>query len=237
VKEPLLITELLSEMKGNSEWINSVPEFWRSELIGLTQGEYVPEVNVSNELTSNAKREKFKKPDNSSHGDKEDFILIPDAGLVLLHPFLPRFFEYCAWMKGNDFLNDEARYRAVNALHYLSAGDEEVPEYVLMLPKLLCGLSLEWPLEMVSPLTDEERAACEELLVQVIGHWSVLRNSSPVALRQTFLRRQGKLFLTDKGCRLEVQRKTEDILVDRLPWGFSMIKYSWMSQILSVSWE
>jgi hypothetical protein len=236
VKEPLLITDILSEIKGNSAWLSSVPEFWRKELISLTRGEHVPEINVSNDSIGNAKCEKFKKSDKASE-DKEDFILIPDAGLVLLHPFLPRFFEYCTWIKENDFLSDEARYRAVNALHYLSAGDEEVPEYVLMLPKLLCGLSLEWPLEMVSPLTDEERAACEELLVQVIGHWSVLRNSSPVALRETFLRRQGKLFLTDKGCRLEVQRKTEDILVDRLPWGFSMIKYSWMPQILSVSWE
>jgi hypothetical protein len=75
------------------------------------------------------------------------------------------------------------------------------------------------------------------LLVQVIGHWSALRNASPAALRETFLCRQGKLILGEEGWRLEIQRKTEDILIDRLPWGFSKIKYPWMPQVLSVSWE
>jgi hypothetical protein len=134
-------------------------------------------------------------------------------------------------------LNDEARNRAVHALHYLGAGHEEAPEYVLMLSKLLCGIPIEWPLEPGLPLSDEERAACDELLVQVIGHWSALRNTSSAALREAFLRREGKLFLTDDGWRLEVQRRTEDILLSRLPWGFPMIKFSWMPRLLSVTWE
>lgn len=223
----------------NNEWIDSVPEFWRGELISLQQEgvKHKAALSVTGELVSYVEGEKLNKPDKASHTDKEDFILVSDAGLVLLHPFLPRFFEYCNWLKENKFLNDEARNRAVSALHYLTTGDEEVPEYVLMLPKLLCGIPLEWLLEPPLPLTEPEKAACDELLLQVIGHWSVLRNTSIAALRGTFLRREGKLFLTDEGWRLEVQRKTEDILLGRLPWGFSMIKFIWMPRLLSVSWE
>jgi len=239
IKQPSLITYFLQETAENNEWMDNVPEFWYDELISLKQEEDKdkPAVSVSSELINYTESEKFKEQGKTIHTDKEDFILVPDSGLVLLHPFLPRLFEYCNWLNEKQFLNDEARNRAVNALHYLAAGDEEVPEYVLMLPKLLCGIPLEWPLEPGLPLTEAERAACDELLVQVIGHWSALRNASPAALRETFLCRPGKLFLTDEGWRLEVQRRTEDILIDRLPWGFSMIKYSWMPRRLSVAWE
>jgi len=232
------IIHYLSGTKENNEWTENLPESWRSELISLKQQRDVitPGLNAGSDLV-NYEIEKFKRHNKASHPDKDDFILVPDSGLVLLHPFLPQLFKYCNWLNENQFLNDEVRNRAVNVLHYLATGDEEVPEYVLMLPKLLCGIPPEWPLEPALPLTDEERAACDELLVQIIGHWSVLRNASPAALRETFLRREGKLFSTNEGWRLEVQRKTEDILIDRLPWGFSMIKFSWMPRRLSVAWE
>ena len=239
IKDPSFITYLLSAITENNECMESVPEFWHGELISFKQEEDKNKLalNLSSKFVNYAEREKFKKPEKASHTDKEDFILIPDSGLVLLHPFLPGLFKFCNWLNENKFLNDEARNRAVNALHYLAAGDEEIPEYVLMLPKLLCGIPLEWPLEPALPLTDRETAACDELLVQVIGHWSALRNTSPATLRETFLRRKGKLFLLDEGWRLEVQRRTEDILLNRLPWGFSMIKFSWMPRLLAVSWE
>jgi hypothetical protein len=172
----------------------------------------------------------------SSHIPQADFILIPGAGLVLLHPFLPRLFEHCNWLNENEFVNDEVRNRAVYILHYLATGDEEAPEYVLMLPKLLCGIPLESPLEPAAPLTDQEKAACDDMLRQVITHWKALGNTSPAGLREAFLQRQGKLFSTDDGWRLEVQRKTEDILLNRLPWGFSVIKFSWTPRLLFVSW-
>ena len=213
--------------------MDSIPEYWYDEVISLKQEgvNIKPEVHPGKESMTHTKSEKIREP------EKEDFILIPDSGLVLLYPFLPRLFKFCNWLNENDFLSDEARNRAVNALHYLGSGDEEVPEYVLMLPKLLCGIPPGWPLEPGLPLSDTEKTACDELLVQVIGHWSALGNTSPGALREAFLRREGKLFSTDEGWRLEVHRKTEDILLNRLPWGFSMIKLSWMPRLLTVSWE
>ena len=231
VYQPSSITSFLLEVAQHNKWMDSIPGIWHNELINFKPGSV-----VDVELINQAQNEKFKAKKKTNSVAKDDFILVPDAGLVLLHPFLPRLFEHCHWLHENEFVNDEARNRAVHALHYLAAGDEEAPEYVLMLPKLLCGIPLELTV-VALPLTGTEKEACDELLVQVIGHWSVLRNTSPAGLRETFLYREGKLFLTDEGSRLEVLRKTEDILLNRLPWGFSMIKFSWMPGLLSVTWE
>ena len=239
IKQPSFITYFLSGKEDNNEWMDSVPEFWYGELISLKQQELKsnPELSLSSEFDNHAESEKLKEPERAEHITEEDFILIPDAGLVLLHPFLPRLFEHCHWLDENEFVNDEARNRAVYLLHYLAAGNEDAPEYVLMLPKLLCGIPTEWPLEPALPLTDAEKACCDEMLIQVIAHWTALRNTSPAGLREAFLWRQAKLFSKGEEWRIEVHRKTADILLNHLPWGFSMIKFSWMPRLLSVSWE
>lgn len=278
-KQPSLITNLFIGVVKNNELMDSIPGFWRNELISFIdvvrnskQGS-----GINPETNNNAESVKFNEPEKVIPGDedsfiqveyngrpgselndqlnkytetdksnetekansiaKDDFIITPGAGLVLLHPFLKPLFENCHWLDENKFVNDKARNRAVYILHYLAAGNEDAPEYVLMLPKLLCGIQPEWPLEKDLPLTDVEKAACDELLIQVIAHWKSLRNTSPAGLREAFLWRQGKIFSTDEGWRLEVHRKTEDILLNQLPWGFSMIKFSWMPWLLSVSWE
>lgn len=279
IKQPSLITSFLMGVVKRNELMDSIPGFWRNELISFIDVEYngkpgsginaeiinytesakfnetekVIPISVDDfiqveydgkagsginvELNNYSEIKKFKETEKANSIPKDDFILIPGAGLVLLHPFLQRLFEHCHWLDENEFVNDVARNRAVYLLHYLAAGNEDAPEYVLMLPKLLCGIPPEWPLEPALPLTDAEKAACNEMLIQVIAHWTALRDTSPAGLREAFLWRQGKLFLSDEGWRLEVQYKTEDILLNHLPWGFSMIKFSWMPRLLSVSWE
>lgn len=259
-KQPSLITSFFMEEVNRNELMDSIPGFWRNELKSFIDGEYngkpgsgrnaelinykesakqveyngKPDSGINVELHN---YQKFKETGKANSIAEDDFILIPGAGLVLLHPFLQRLFEHCHWLDENEFVNDEARNRAVYLLHYLAAGNEDAPEYVLMLPKLLCGIPPEWPLEPTLPLTDVEKAACDEMLIQVIAHWTALRNTSQAGLREAFLWRQGKLFSTDEGWRLEIQRKTEDLLLNSLPWGFSMIKLHWMPRLLSVSWE
>jgi len=239
--QPSSITSILLGKEENKMWLDRVPSYWQHELVSLIQQGY----QYRNEIKANSdiNTPKFQIPENGihddtlSHTDKEDFILIPDSGLVLLHPFLSQLFESCNWIVKNKFLNEKAQTRAINALHYLATGDEEAPEFVLILPKILCGFPLGRPLEPTFPLTESEKDDCEEMLKQVVGHWKSLKKTSPTGLRHTFLRRQGKLYMTNEGWRLDVQRRTEDILLNRLPWGFSLVKYSWMHRMLSVSWE
>ncbi len=239
VKHPSFITSFLMDEVKRKEWMDSIPEFWRREITGFKHVEENrnPDSGTNVGLKEPTESEKSKAFPKATLNEEGDFILIPNSGLVLLHPFLTRLFEYCYWLNGNEFVNEEAKHRAVYALHYLATGDAVAPEYILMLPKLLCGLPLEEPIEIALPLSAAEKVACDEMLKQVIAHWKVLRNTSHTGLRETFLRRQGKLFLKDEKLRLRVQRKTEDILLNHLPWGFSMIKFSWMPRLLSVSWE
>jgi len=51
-----------------------------------------------------------------------------------------------------------------------------------------------------------------------------------------FFHRDGKLVQVDKNFRLIVERKAQDILLDKLPWGVSIIKLPWREQLLFVEW-
>jgi hypothetical protein len=49
--------------------------------------------------------------------------------------------------------------------------------------------------------------------------------------------RDGYLEETEMGWALEVERKAMDILVDLIPWSFSMIKLAWMQKSLATTWQ
>ena len=158
------------------------------------------------------------------------------VGLVILHPFLSSFFAGLALIDGKKFLDDEALYKAIGLLGYMATGEMEVQEQRLVIPKLLCGMDLSAPVKRDVLITAEERHEADKLLNAVITHWTALKNTSRDGLRDTFLKREGKLCRTDNGWQLEVERKTWDILLSRLPWGFSMIKFPWMKELVFVNW-
>lgn len=86
-------------------------------------------------------------------------------------------------------------------------------------------------------LNPEAKIECEELLQAAIGHWSVLKNTSVDGLRETFLQRNGKISRVEKGWKLQVERKTVDVLLAKLPWGLGIIKLPWMNDMMFVEWE
>jgi hypothetical protein len=157
------------------------------------------------------------------------------AGLVLLHPFLPRFFEALGIADGDKLLQPE---RAPGLLYFLATGQLIAPEYELGLPKTLCNLPLNTPLLTDIGITPAEQDEASALLEAVIRHWSALRNTSPDGLRGNFLNRLGKLSPhPDGGWLLQVETQTHDILLDQLPWGIGMIKLPWMPHLLRVEWR
>ena len=166
--------------------------------------------------------------------DKEG-IYIENAGLVLLHPFLSLYFEALGVITGDEMLRRE---RALCLLHYLATGQSKANEYDLALPKILCGLSVYDAITREADISENESIESIALLTSVIIHWSALKNTSPDALRGTFLMRPGKLFLRDDGnWLLHVESNNFDVLIDQLPWGISMIKLPWMKQMLIVEWN
>lgn len=169
-------------------------------------------------------------------GDPAETLLVYDAGLVLLHPLLVPLFRDRHWLDDKHFFDSYTQTMAVYALHYMATGNTVVPEYQLILPKLLVGMPCEAVLDPVEPLTDLDTAACEELLTAVIGHWKVLRTTSPAGLREAYLQRSGKLECREGKWNLTVQHKAQDILLSHLPWPVSIIKLPWMNEMLTVTW-
>ena len=169
--------------------------------------------------------------------DEAEAIFVSNAGLIILHPFLPELFRHCGWLEKNRFINDYTQTMAVRALHYLATGETVGFEHELMFPKFMTGMGLESLLEPVEPLNDFEQTACSELLSEVLKHWKPLRNTSTQGLREAYLQRNGKLEHIYSGWHLSIEQKTLDILLNRLPWGISMIKLPWMTQPLTVAWQ
>jgi len=74
------------------------------------------------------------------------------------------------------------------------------------------------------------------MLTAIIEHWQVMKNSSINLLRNEFLQRPGKLKHTEERPRLVLERKTQDILLDKIPWNVAMIKLPWKDNIIFVDW-
>jgi len=161
-------------------------------------------------------------------------IYIENSGIVLLHPFLQRFFESLGISRKEELLLPE---RAVSLLHYLTTGQTKIPEYELVLPKILCEFPLSSPVPADYIITENESAEASTLLEAVINHWEALRDTSPDALRGTFLLRPGKLSIKDDGdWLLQVESRAFDVLLEYLPWGISVIRLPWMKKMLWVEW-
>jgi hypothetical protein len=162
-------------------------------------------------------------------------IYLEGAGAIILHPFLEALFRDRGLLEQRNFRDAVARQRAVHLLGFLGFGREAVPEYGLLLAKLLCGLAFEEPLEPVD-LDEDDRTACDALLCAVLGHWTALRSGSPEWLRTQFFLRDGKLEPVDFGWRLTVERCAQDVLLARLPWGLGVIGLPWMEGRIYVRW-
>lgn len=165
-------------------------------------------------------------------------LLVHQAGLVLLHPFLARFFEICRVKEvGREELRPTSLPRAAALLHLLASGREDLYEYELGLIKILLGLDPGTALPVCAGLlSTEDREEAETVLQSAIGHWSALKNTSADGLRSAFIERQGLLRRDDDGWKLNLERKSYDILLDQLPWGIGIVKLPWMKRAVFTEW-
>lgn len=164
-------------------------------------------------------------------------LYITQAGLVLLHPFIPFYFQAIGLLNNELFPDESAQQTAIYLLYYLATKQTDTPESELVLPKLLCGCPLNQPVARGLDLPDAALEEGERLLQTVINYWQVLKSTSPDGLREGFLQRQGKLTLTGDGnWKLQVEQQAIDILLGSLPWGVSLVTLPWIEGILMVEW-
>jgi hypothetical protein len=163
-------------------------------------------------------------------------INLKNAGIVLISPYFKPFFQEIQLIDNHVFVSKNAQYKAIHLIKYLATGKTEFDVFDLTLEKLICGISLDEPVPRKVEFSEREIAESEDLLMSVIEHWKVVKNSSPDALRNTFFQREGILQKNEFGWQINIERKTQDILIDSIPWGFSMIVPSWNNYIITIEW-
>jgi hypothetical protein len=166
-------------------------------------------------------------------------LLVPEAGLVLLHPYLPRLFEAAGLVAAGHRgpLPDAVVPRAAALLHWLACGTAAL-EFELPFVKLLLGLTPDTPFSHALPgLTETERAEAEALLAAVLAHWQALRGTTTDGLRTAFLRRRGQLRRQDEAWQLRVEPEPFDMLLGLLPWSIGLVRLPWMPWPLLTEWD
>jgi Contractile injection system tape measure protein len=159
-------------------------------------------------------------------------IVIQNAGLVLLHPFFAYLFEEFKLIKNGIFLNKKRQHKAVQLLHYLATSKSIFTENEVILNKILCGIPPNEPVVVTKILSVKAKNSCKNLLKQVINYWEVLKNTSPQSLQLEYIQRRGTLSEEDDKIVINIEKKTIDILLQRLPWGLSMIKFTWKDKMI-----
>ncbi|TAM96935.1 MAG: hypothetical protein EPN39_12545 [Chitinophagaceae bacterium] len=182
------------------------------------------------------KKEESKKDLKKLFNIKEDTIYISNAGLVLFHPFLSTYFNRLGLMEKGKFVNEEAIIRGVYLLQFLVDGKEQHPEHELVLNKILCGMPVEKPMPAEVAFGEQDKEISMELLNVMKERWEKVKDTSVEGFRASFLQRNGALTATEDSWNLRVEQRGYDVLLQTLPWSFSMIKASWMEKILYVEW-
>lgn len=158
---------------------------------------------------------------------------INNAGLILVAPFLPRFFANLGIVADGRFNSKDL---AVALMQYLVSGAEEYAEYDTVFAKLLCGMEPEAPIVLIPRLPEGFKEESRLLLEAIIGHWPALKNTSVAGLQEAFLQREGKLSLQENTWVLQVSQKAYDLLLNDLPWTIHTVKLPWMGRAIRTEW-
>lgn len=168
--------------------------------------------------------------------DDEHPIAVGNAGLILLHPYIVRLFTVTGVVVDGT-LRDTSRSRAAALLHRLATGRDEIHELELGLVKLLVGVAPDESFPIADGLLLANDAdECTALLEAVVEHWSILKRTSIGALRASFLQRAALLRRVEHGWSLHPETAPYDVLLDSLPWSFSVVRLPWMPEPVHTEW-
>ena len=140
---------------------------------------------------------------------------------------------------GQDFVNDNARERAIFLIQYLVTqdNDREYSEKDLFLNQLLVNYDDSLPLTKYIELTDSELKLAEGLLDGAKANWRAISGSSVESFRISFLMRAGQLQRSENGWFVTVEEKAVDMLLNSLPWSIKQIRFPWNPYRIEVIWH
>lgn len=171
----------------------------------------------------------------TDEGKSEKFA-VRHAGIILLAPFLKKFFSNLGLLDENVWISRDSRIRGLHLLKYLSTGETGAFEFQLILEKIICGIALQEPVPRKIVLSEIELKESDDLLGSVIEHWKGLKNTSVNGLRETFLKRDGIITRSEPGWLLQIERKTVDVLLESIPWGISTARLPWNDYLIITEW-
>lgn len=163
-------------------------------------------------------------------------LYVQNAGLVLAQGFFPVLFQHLGLINNQQFADEQARLTAVRCLQFVATGLSHTDELLLPLNKVLCGLPLTTPVPKGIPITDKQTTLVETLIKAIIGQWQKIGNCTIEGFRISWLQREGVLVEQEERWELTVEIRAYDLLLQQLPFSFSVIKYPWMDKPLHVTW-
>lgn len=160
---------------------------------------------------------------------------VQNAGLILIHPFIKTLFEHCDLLdpKTQEITNPEL---GAHLLHYIATGTTNAPEYEMAFEKFLCNIPMHQSIDRHIKLSRKHKTQAKNVIESVQHNWSPMQKSSAALLQNEFFQRSGKLVVTDHDYTLNIERKTQDILLEKLGWGIGFIKLPWKEKFLFVNW-
>ncbi|MFZ6770095.1 contractile injection system tape measure protein [Undibacterium sp. Di26W] len=160
---------------------------------------------------------------------------VNNSGLVLLQSYIPLFFSRLHLTVDDRFVSADAQQRAVHYLQFLATGHSQTADHYLVLNKILCGFKPQDTVDTNITMPTADKELCESLLHAAISHWTAIGASSLDGMRGNWLVRDG--LLSENGeWQLAVEKRAYDILINKSPFSFSVIKFPWMNKVLRVSW-
>jgi hypothetical protein len=207
-----------------------------ADILSKIEGWIRSDYSDKEQIKAKTEKRKATSLDETKPLELKEPIYITNAGLVLIHPFLQRFFSLCGLLDKRKFKDEKSKHKAVHLLQYI-VSKEKFEEHRLVLNKILCGIPLTEPVDRTIELMEEDKETCESLIKGVVENWPILKKTSNENFRVSLLQREGRLLAEEGGWRLKVEERSYDMLLDRLPWSISMIKLPWMEKMLQVEWR
>lgn len=160
---------------------------------------------------------------------------VQNAGLILIHPFIKTLFEYCDLLHPKTYQLIDPQLCA-HLLHYIATGKTNAPEYDMVFEKFLCNIPINQTINRHIKLSRKHKTQAKNVIESVQHNWNPMKKSSIALLQNEFFQRSGKLVASEHDYTLTVERKTQDILLDKLGWGISLIKLPWQEKFIFVNW-
>ena len=232
VKRKLVWSMILNYLdkanKPSPEEAEEAQELVENTIKTLNLADKAEEVFIDNIETESQNQDNIEEPQHIDEG-----LYVNNVGLILIHPFLKTLFKHCNLLSEQDELIKPEL--SAHLLHYIATGETNQVESDMVFEKYICNIPLSQSIKRHVNLSEEYKNEAVKVIEAVKANWNPMKNSSTELLRNEFFQRPGKL--TFEGTvNLTIEKKTQDILLERLGWGIGIVKLPWHDDLIYTNW-